>query len=46
MAKVKTLSGGKIIQSKPKKSRQGNGRNTKYTATSRNGARKASRGQG
>jgi hypothetical protein len=29
-----------------KKSRQGNGRNTKYAATSRNGARKRSRGQG
>ena len=29
-----------------KKSRQGNGRNTKYAATARNGARKKSRGQG
>ena len=29
-----------------KKSRQGNGRNTKYAASSRNGAKKAYRGQG
>jgi hypothetical protein len=29
-----------------KKSRQGSGRNTKYSATSRNGAKKRSKGQG
>jgi hypothetical protein len=34
------------IQPVEKKSRQGNGRNTKYAATARNGARKKSRGQG
>tara|TARA_S200002703_G_C3673182_1_gene206726 strand:- start:285 stop:434 length:150 start_codon:yes stop_codon:yes gene_type:complete len=32
--------------SKPKKSRQGSGKNTKYAATSRNSARKMYRGQG
>tara|TARA_B100001989_G_C24498987_1_gene443762 strand:+ start:702 stop:851 length:150 start_codon:yes stop_codon:yes gene_type:complete len=30
----------------PKKSRQGNGKHTKYSATSRNSARKKYRGQG
>ena len=34
------------IQSTPKKSRQGDGKNTKYAKTSRNGARKVYRGQG
>lgn len=34
------------IESKPKNTRQGSGRNTKYAATSRNKARKAYRGQG
>lgn len=34
------------IQSTPKNTRQGNGRNTKYAATSRNKAKKAPRGQG
>jgi hypothetical protein len=38
--------GKKEIESVEKKSRQGDGRNTKYAATSRNGARKAYRGQG
>ena len=40
------VSGSKIIESTPKNTRQGNGRNTKYAATSRNNARKAYRGQG
>ena len=31
---------------KPKKSRQGNGKNTKFAASSRNSARKPYRGQG
>jgi hypothetical protein len=31
---------------KPKSTRQGNGKHTKYAATSRNGKRKAYRGQG
>jgi hypothetical protein len=34
------------IESIPKNTRQGEGRNTKYAATSRNGARKRYRGQG
>ena len=40
------LSGGDFIQSPPKKTRQGNGKHTKYAATSRNSARKKRRGQG
>ena len=31
---------------KPKKTRQGNGKHTKYAASSRNGAKKRYRGQG
>jgi len=34
------------IESTPKNTRQGDGRNTKYSATSRNVARKKYRGQG
>jgi hypothetical protein len=34
------------IESTPKNTRQGQGRNTKYAATSRNVARKKYRGQG
>jgi len=40
------LMGGKMIESKPKSTRQGMGKNTKYAATSRNKARKKYRGQG
>ena len=40
------LSGGKMIESSPKNTRQGMGKNTKYAATSRNKARKKYRGQG
>lgn len=40
------ISGQQIIESNPKSTRQGNGKNTKYAATSRNKARKAYRGQG
>ena len=40
------LSGDGFIEGKPKKSRQGNGKHTKYAATSRNGKRKMYRGQG
>ena len=40
------LSGNGFIEGKPKKSRQGNGKHTKYAATSRNGKRKMYRGQG
>ncbi|AGH06767.1 hypothetical protein Sn250709_085 [Synechococcus phage S-RIM2] len=42
----KSISGGKMIQSKPKKTRQGCGQHTKYAASSRNAARKRYRGQG
>lgn len=34
------------IESEPKNTRQGQGKNTKYAATSRNKARKPYRGQG
>lgn len=34
------------LESRPKNSRQGDGRNTKYAATSSNKARKKYRGQG
>ena len=40
------LSGGTFVESRPKKSRQGNGKHSKYSATSRNSARKRYRGQG
>ncbi len=47
MAKVnRALMGNSFIEPIPKKSRQGNGKNTKYAATSRNGAKKRYRGQG
>lgn len=47
MAKLKaSLTGRTIIESKPKKTRQGDGGNTKYAASSRNAARKRYRGQG
>jgi len=47
MAKAKVgLSGGTYIEAKPKMTRQGNGKNTRYAATSRNKAKKAYRGQG
>ena len=38
--------GSEQILAFPKKSRQGNGKHTKYSATSRNSARKTYRGQG
>lgn len=34
------------IEAHPKKTRQGNGKHTKYSASSRNGKRKPYRGQG
>lgn len=42
----KSLSGQLNIESKPKKTRQGRGKNTKYAASSGNNARKRYRGQG
>ncbi len=35
-----------LIESRPKKTRQGRGKHTSYTATSRNKAKKRYRGQG
>lgn len=47
MARSKVgLMGDKMIESIPKKTRQGNGKNTKHSATSRNNAKKRYRGQG
>jgi hypothetical protein len=46
MAKRPSLNGKVIIESKPKKSRQGQGKHTKLSATSRNSAKKRYRGQG
>jgi hypothetical protein len=47
MAKARVgLSGGATIETKPKRTRQGSGQHTKYSATSRNGKRKRYRGQG
>lgn len=47
MAVQKSLNGKTvIIESTPKKTLQGKGKNTKYSATSRNKARKPYRGQG
>lgn len=34
------------LESKPKRTRQGSGQNTKYSATSRNAKKKRYRGQG
>ena len=43
---AKTLNGEQLIESRPKKTRQGSGKHTKYAATSRNGVKKRKRGQG
>ena len=48
MAKLKQSQwlGSGFIETTPKKTAQGNSKNTKYSATSRNKARKKYRGQG
>jgi hypothetical protein len=46
MANRRSLNGSESVESHPKNTRQGNGKHTKYTATSRNNARKPRRGQG
>lgn len=47
MAKIKSsVLGTQFVETTPKKSRQGNGKHSKYSATSRNSARKKYRGQG
>ena len=38
--------GDSLIESRPKRTRQGKGKHSKYSATSRNGAKKRYRGQG
>ena len=46
MAIKKGLNGNVFVEATPKKSRQGQGKHTKYAASSRNRAKKRSRGQG
>jgi hypothetical protein len=47
MSKLKQSPTGKaLIESHPKSTRQGSGKNTKYAASSRNSAKKPYRGQG
>ena len=47
MARSKMGAWGTIVlESTPKKTRQGNSKHTKYASTSRNSARKKYRGQG
>ncbi len=46
MAVRKSLTGADYVESMPKKTRQGNGKHTKYAATSRNHSKKKYRGQG
>ena len=43
---MKYSMGLSLIETKPKKTRQGRGKHTKYAATSRNKAKKIYRGQG
>ena len=40
------ISGGQMIETKPKKTRQGMGKHTKYAASSGNNKKKRYRGQG
>ena len=45
--KVKAgIGGGTYVESRPKKTRQGRGQHTKYSATSSNKRKKRYRGQG
>ena len=46
MAIRKSLRGADYVESMPKKTRQGNGKHTKYAASSRNNSKKKCRGQG
>ena len=43
---MRSLSGEVLIEARPKKTKQGRGKHTKYAATSRNKAKKIYRGQG
>tara|TARA_Y100000590_G_scaffold386389_1_gene459162 strand:+ start:184 stop:327 length:144 start_codon:yes stop_codon:yes gene_type:complete len=46
MAKSVNWNSDQLIESKPKKTRQGRGKHTTYGATSRNKGKKRYRGQG
>ena len=46
MASRPSFSSNENIETKPKRTRQGTGKHTKYSATSSNGKRKRYRGQG
>ena len=46
MAKSVVWGTGNFVETKPKKTRQGTGKHSKYAASSRNSARKKYRGQG
>ena len=43
---MRSLTGDIQYEARPKKTRQGRGKHTKYAATSRNKAKKRTRGQG
>ena len=43
---AKTFNTGNSIESRPKKTRQGQGKHSKFSSTARNAARKPYRGQG
>mgnify|MGYP000600700564 CR=1 FL=1 len=46
MSNKRSFSGADTIEVHPKKTRQGMGKHTKYTASSRNNKKKRYRGQG
>ena len=46
MAKTVAWNSENNVEAKPKKTRQGTGKHSKYAASSRNAARKRYRGQG
>lgn len=46
MAKSVNWNNDTFVEAKPKKTRQGTGKHTKYSATSRNSGKKRYRGQG
>tara|TARA_X000000368_G_scaffold415675_1_gene407900 strand:- start:2435 stop:2578 length:144 start_codon:yes stop_codon:yes gene_type:complete len=46
MATRTGINGNVFVEAVPKKTRQGNGKHTKYASTSRNKAKKRTRGQG
>ena len=43
---MRSALGGELIETRPKKTRQGTGKHSKYAASSRNRAKKRYRGQG